>query len=513
MRLFRNRFLYLFFFIVTKIFILSAKLEEHKLKRIKKKFKGIAILIFAILLFVSGTSEIVYCANQTTNTESVENNSESNGDKSSQTGKLDLNNLPDGIYSVDASSGNPMFNITECIFTVKNNQITMTIVLHGVGYDYLYFGTAKEAAKASESSWSKFYANSQGLYAYDLPISAVTKSVQISSRSKKYKKWYDRTISLNLKTFGLKSDRDNHKNNSSNNLDSNNNGNVNSNSDGKTDKDNSNKNNVNKKESKKDKDKKNSGNKNKKNINKNKTRKVKQQSASSKKDIDKMVSKHKDGQILDGTYTPSFGFTGGTGRVTLGCGKVVVKNGKATATIYFSSSNYTYVRIGGSKYYNNNKGGNSTFNIPINLNSTTSIYGLTTAMSEPHEIQYVLYIYVNGKNVSSIKPKKTYKTTAEKKKEAEKKEKEQEEKEKKEGNTWGAYKSIQTNTKQVTLTEEAESQTEEVESELIVTTENTKEGIKEKQKENDDLVTVVALIAICLLIGGGAIIIGRKRAK
>lgn len=106
----------------------------------------------------------------------------------------------------------------------------------------------------------------------------------------------------------------------------------------------------------------------------------------------------------DGSYVPSFGFTGGSGRVVISCPELVVKDGKAMATLVFSSSNYTRVTVNGVDYGKDNGDGASTFTIPVELNGITAISAETTAMSQPHEIEYELYIYTDGTDVADVSP-------------------------------------------------------------------------------------------------------------
>lgn len=71
--------------------------------------------------------------------------------------------------------------------------------------------------------------------------------------------------------------------------------------------------------------------------------------------------------------------------------KVVIKDGKITATVVWSSPNYDYMLVDGTKYLNENKGGNSTFTIPVSgFDSDIAVVGDTVAMSTPHEIEYTL---------------------------------------------------------------------------------------------------------------------------
>jgi iron complex transport system substrate-binding protein len=92
----------------------------------------------------------------------------------------------------------------------------------------------------------------------------------------------------------------------------------------------------------------------------------------------------------------SFAFTGGTGRVTITCSGLAKDGDRTMATIVFSSSKYTWAEVGGVKYTDANVGGDSKFVIPVALNGPTEIQAETTAMGNPHVIQYVLYLYTNG---------------------------------------------------------------------------------------------------------------------
>ena len=64
---------------------------------------------------------------------------------------------------------------------------------------------------------------------------------------------------------------------------------------------------------------------------------------------------------------------------------------RAYATIVWSSTYYDYMLVDGKKYTNENEGGNSTFTFPIaGVPCTMDVVGDTTAMSQPHEIDYTL---------------------------------------------------------------------------------------------------------------------------
>lgn len=97
--------------------------------------------------------------------------------------------------------------------------------------------------------------------------------------------------------------------------------------------------------------------------------------------------------IPDGNYSVTLELEGGSGRanVTSPC-NVSVENGQATATIEWSSSNYDKMGVDGKEYKPINSDGNSQFQIPIpNLDCDLTVSAETTAMSQPHTIDYTLH--------------------------------------------------------------------------------------------------------------------------
>lgn len=94
----------------------------------------------------------------------------------------------------------------------------------------------------------------------------------------------------------------------------------------------------------------------------------------------------------DGAYTMEVTMTGGSGRASIDSpANITVENGKFTAEIVWSSSHYEYMTVDGVQYDPVNLEGNSTFLIPITPDTDITVQALTTAMSEPHLIEYVLH--------------------------------------------------------------------------------------------------------------------------
>ena len=102
--------------------------------------------------------------------------------------------------------------------------------------------------------------------------------------------------------------------------------------------------------------------------------------------------------LADGTYETAVTLTGGSGRASVESpAEITVKDGKISAKIVWSSPYYDYMIVDGVKYENEAKSGNSTFTIPVSgFQYEMPVIADTTAMSEPHEIDYTLNFAVPG---------------------------------------------------------------------------------------------------------------------
>lgn len=272
----------------------------------------------------------------------------------------------DGVYTTIAETGTTMFRVVEIILTVKNGKMSAEITLSGTGYDYLYMGTAAEAA-GNENQWIGFKDKEKSYIedgeektgrSYIIPISTLDTPLAMASHSVKRDKWYDRSITV-----------------SSNNLKKISSGEAGNGEGGslnptptvvETATKDSVKDTTPAEESKSESDTSGS--------------------------TSQVNSKTK---LKDGVYTPDkFTWSGGTGKVNITCDKVTIKNGQALATIAFSSSAYQYVKANGKKYFPTHTGGKSIFVIPVELNKNNKIVGMTTKMSTAHEIEYSIMVYL-----------------------------------------------------------------------------------------------------------------------
>ena len=102
--------------------------------------------------------------------------------------------LTDGNYQVDVDTGNKMFKVTNCILTSEKGKMYAVITLSGTGYDYLYMGSAADAAEAAAKDYISYVADEAGKYIYKVPVESLDKGIAVAAHSIKKDKWYDRTL-------------------------------------------------------------------------------------------------------------------------------------------------------------------------------------------------------------------------------------------------------------------------------------------------------------------------------
>ncbi|MCI6018378.1 MAG: hypothetical protein MRZ59_05950 [Clostridiales bacterium] len=272
----------------------------------------------------------------------------------------EIGKLSDGDYKINVESSASMFKVTKCILSLKDGKMSAIITLSGTGYDYLYMGTADEAVAAADSAKIPFVTDSDGKYTYAVPVSALDTPIAVAAHSIKNDQWYDRM--LTFKSAGMtKIESGENEGSGDDYKEPDNKGPENTGDDNKSENDN-----------KEDSESK-----------------YESDTSGSTGKVDSSTA------LKDGVYTPDkFSWSGGTGKVSISCSKVTIKNGQAYATIVFSSSSYGYVKASGNTYYPTRNGDTSVFTIPVALNKNNRIIGMTTKMSANHEIEYSIYVYL-----------------------------------------------------------------------------------------------------------------------
>ena len=125
----------------------------------------------------------------------------------------------------------------------------------------------------------------------------------------------------------------------------------------------------------------------------------------SEQQTETVLTKEETGwEFQDGTYQMEVELLGGSGRASVTSpAKVEIKDGKAVATLEWSSPNYDYMVVDGEKYLPVNTEGNSVFQIPVEaFDQDIVVIADTVAMSTPHEIEYTLNFHAgeNGQNAA-----------------------------------------------------------------------------------------------------------------
>ena len=97
-------------------------------------------------------------------------------------------------------------------------------------------------------------------------------------------------------------------------------------------------------------------------------------------------------ELSDGEHTIEVALEGGSGKASIESPAVIrVSGDEIIAVIEWSSPYYDYMIVDGQRYEPVNTEGNSVFEIPVDsIDTPLEVTADTTAMSEPHEIEYTI---------------------------------------------------------------------------------------------------------------------------
>lgn len=256
------------------------------------------------------------------------------------------NTLEDGVYTAEFDTDSGMFHVNEADdgkgkLTVKDGKMTIHVSLASKKILNLFAGKAEDAQKdgaelLEPTTDTVTYSDgmTEEVYGFDIPVPAIDEEFDVALIGTKGK-WYDHKVSVKNPVKDENADVEDKD------ADAKDDTKADDNAEAETD-------------------------------NKGKTL--------------------ADLNLKDGDYTMEVTLTGGSGRATIDSPAAIkVENDKATATIVWSSPNYDYMLVDGEKYEPVNKDGNSTFEIPVSVfDAEMDVTADTTAMSQPHEIDYTL---------------------------------------------------------------------------------------------------------------------------
>lgn len=155
---------------------------------------GMGRALGALLLAVS----LVGCGGAqgggSTEQAAAEQNASQQNATSQQTATAPAAELADGTYVVEVETDSSMFRSEACTLTVSGGTYTAELTLPGEGFSKLYFGSAEDAATASEDDVYEYHLNDEGKYTFDLPVAAVDEELQVAAYGQRRDTWYDHTI-------------------------------------------------------------------------------------------------------------------------------------------------------------------------------------------------------------------------------------------------------------------------------------------------------------------------------
>jgi uncharacterized membrane protein YgcG len=274
--------------------------------------------------------------------------------------------LQDGTYDISVSAGSEQFRILESKLVVVGNVMQLVLKVEGDVYSRMYEGDSEEAA--SDSAFSRGEKDSDGNTSFRLNIKALNEVLTCSAYADEYGRWFDRTLfadasSLDKTAFKPEEPEKTEPKPSSGGQSSGGSGNGSgSGSSG-------------------------SGS----------AEEPPAGEESQEPEQTTEPEEEEDDGLADGTYSVRVTWSGGTGRVSIySPATLYVSNGRMTARIQWSSENYDYMIVNGSKIYPDSTAGGSVFTIPVPyLGQSFRVIGDTTAMSVPHEIEYMLRFDLN----------------------------------------------------------------------------------------------------------------------
>lgn len=101
--------------------------------------------------------------------------------------------LNDGKYPVNVDSSSSMFKIAGCELIVENGAMTAELTINSKSYEYLFAGTAEQAAVSDVSERIAPQETDSG-YVFTVPVAALDQEIDCAAFSAKKQLWYDRKL-------------------------------------------------------------------------------------------------------------------------------------------------------------------------------------------------------------------------------------------------------------------------------------------------------------------------------
>ncbi len=102
--------------------------------------------------------------------------------------------LKEGSWEIKVNSSSSMFEITSCILTVADGEMSAKMYMGGTGYLYVYMGNGEEAAAASEEEYIPFEEQEDGVHTFTVPVKELDCALDCAAFSRRKEKWYERKL-------------------------------------------------------------------------------------------------------------------------------------------------------------------------------------------------------------------------------------------------------------------------------------------------------------------------------
>ncbi len=101
--------------------------------------------------------------------------------------------IANGEYEINVDSSSSMFKIASCKLTVEDDSMTAALTINSKSYEYLFAGTAEQAASADASDYIAPQETESGCI-FTIPVTALDKEIDCAAFSHKKQLWYDRKL-------------------------------------------------------------------------------------------------------------------------------------------------------------------------------------------------------------------------------------------------------------------------------------------------------------------------------
>jgi iron complex transport system substrate-binding protein len=107
---------------------------------------------------------------------------------------INASDLNEGKYLIDTESSSSDFKASDCLLVVENDRMDAMLLIESESFEFMYPGTAEQAAKDKKENYLPFKQNEEGAELFKVPVEALDEAQHYAYYSKDDEKWYDFTL-------------------------------------------------------------------------------------------------------------------------------------------------------------------------------------------------------------------------------------------------------------------------------------------------------------------------------